>query len=105
MIYKITTQSIKLAHDQGLRLSVANTILNPGKFEGEHVSVLYFYDQYMNGDQGEFINNDVVAYRLNEKEKQEFDGCPTYLLEFQENGFVCCEWCPSPIEDLQDAEQ
>ena len=82
-----TTIGLALAKEYGYTVSAANTILSPGKFEGEHVSTLYFWDCYMNGDgQSE---GDLIIFDLSESEREHLD-LPRneYRMRVDDNGFV-----------------
>lgn len=82
-----TTIGLALAKQYGYTVSAANTVLSPGKFEGEHVSTLYFWDCYMNGDgQSE---GDLIIFDLSESEREHLD-LPRneYRMRVDDNGFV-----------------
>lgn len=83
-----TTIGLAIAKEHGYTISAANTILSPGKFEGEHVSTLYFWDSYMNGD-GELVGDDLIEFELLEHERENL-GLPenVYRLRCDDNGFV-----------------
>lgn len=83
-----TTIGLALAKEYGYTVSAANTIVSPGKFEGEHVSTLYFWDCYMNGD-GDLVNDDLIVFDLSESEREHLNN-PTneYRLRVDDNGFV-----------------
>lgn len=82
-----TTIGLALAKEYGYTVSAANTVLSPGKFEGEHVSTLYFWDCYMNGDgQSE---GDLIVFDLSESEREHLDlPCNEYRMRVSDNGFV-----------------
>lgn len=83
-----TTIGLALTKECGYTVSAANTILSPGKFEGEHVSTLYFWDCYMNGF-GDLVNDDLIVFNLSESEREHLNN-PTneYRLRVDDNGFV-----------------
>lgn len=83
-----TTIGLALAKEYGYTVSAANTILSLGKFEGEHVSTLYFWDCYMNGF-GDLVNDDLIVFNLSESEREHLNN-PTneYRLRVDDNGFV-----------------
>lgn len=84
----LTEQGIELAKEQGLTLSAANTILSPGKFEGEHVSTLVFWESYLNGSYDD-DNGDILTFSLTEEERQELGNAnASYRLRVSESGFV-----------------
>jgi hypothetical protein len=39
----------EIAKELGVTLSAANTVLERGKFEQEHISTVYFYEESLNG--------------------------------------------------------
>lgn len=62
-----------------------HTIKNPGKFEGETVATLYFYDHSLNGD------GNVMEVSQEEKEAFDIDANYVYLAE-SNDGFVSLEF-------------
>ncbi len=53
------------AINQGYKLDSWGHIHNPGKFEGEHYSILYFYDAYLDGCD--------TVFELSPEEQKEFE--------------------------------
>lgn len=83
-----TTIGLALAKEYGYTVSAANTVLSPGKFEGEHVSTLYFWDCYMNGF-GDLVDDDLIVFDLSESEREHLDlPCNEYRMRVSDNGFV-----------------
>lgn len=77
-----------MAKLEGYQVSVANTILSPGKFEGEHVSTLVFYDHYMNGGHS-YEDGDSIVFELTEEERKHLgNNSPLYVLRVTDDGFV-----------------
>lgn len=71
-------------------------IQNPGKFEGESVATLYYYDAYLNGD-GSIME-------ISQDERNAFEIGPAYThvyLYESEQGFAHLYFCTS----LEQAEQ
>ena len=84
----MTDARLEIAKEMNLQLSVANTILSPGKFEGEHVSVLAFWNRYLDGF-FDYENDDGdIVFILTDEEAAEFDGQRDYRLRLDDNGFV-----------------
>jgi hypothetical protein len=87
----ITEQGLLLAASRGLQVSVANTILSAGKFEGEHVSTLTFYEYFLDGEPYETTEEEpnLLSFPLAQKEQEELGlPFPTYRLLIREDGFV-----------------
>jgi hypothetical protein len=64
------------------------TVQDLGKFEGEYIACVWFYDMFLNGD-GEYIDDDEQRFEVSEVEKQLFDfDKPRYRLRFSNDGFV-----------------
>lgn len=84
----LTEQGLAMAKEINLEISIANTILSPGKFEGEHVTTLVFYDAYLNGIYDE--DEDGILYWSLTPEEQEHlgNGTPIFRLKIDDNGFV-----------------
>ena len=89
-IMNITESGLKLAHEQGLAVSIANTIMDAGKFAGEHVSTLYFYELFLNGFYDEDTEDmNTVLFKLTDEDKKHLQTDFKYfVLMIQENGFV-----------------
>ena len=85
----LTEQGMFLAKAYGYEVSAANTILSPGKFEGEHVTTLVVYEWLMDGENYTENEDGVMTFTLSDKEREEL-GTPSnfYRLLVDENGFV-----------------
>lgn len=83
----LTEQGRQLAKEYGLVISVANTVLSPGKFEGEHVSTLVFWEAYLNGCGWDTAEG--IVFDLTDQETDELgNNSPVYILCVDNNGFV-----------------
>jgi hypothetical protein len=72
----------------GYTFDANGVIRDPGKFEGETLATLYFYDAYMNGDG--------VVFELDEDEKQELGiKSPFVYLAESNDGFISLIFCES----------
>ena len=69
------------AEHDGYTLYSFGHIRNPGKFEGEHFSILYFYDCYLDG-------GDTIM-ELTEEEKTEYDINANYVYRAESNHGFC----------------
>ncbi len=85
-------------YDYGLTLSAANTIVSPGRFEGEHALAVLFYEWMMNGD-GETAGNGLTRIELSEEESEELqtlenlNDTPKYvILEISNDGFISYDY-------------
>lgn len=87
----ITEQGRKIAQQYGYLVSAANTILSPGKFEGEHVSTLYFWEASLNGD-GEHLEHygdEVTIFPLSPDEQAHLNTHYSHFTIYErEDGFV-----------------
>jgi hypothetical protein len=69
-------------------------VQDPGKFEGERIATMYYYDAYMNGDFGEDSFNfgeggAFYFYEVESKESNLFESDkPYFMLYFTSSGFV-----------------
>ena len=73
-------------------------VRNPGKFEGESIATLYYYDAYLNGGE--------VVFEVSDEEKQAFDieSSFVYLAESNDR-FVSLEFYDTRDEaEERDAE-
>ncbi len=70
-----------------------------GKFEGEHIMTLYFYDAFMNGDGEQYEGND-LAFDVSDDEAEAFDLAKgsQVILCFSEQGFVSTYVNNTPVE-------
>ena len=84
----VTHFGLMAAQAEGMDVSAANIILSSGKFEHEHVSVLYFYDLYMSGLHDDESYDGIITFKLDAKESEEFDGQREYRMAIDDNGFV-----------------
>lgn len=84
----LTEQGLKLAKEYGLELTIANTIRSPGRFEGEHVIALVFYEAMLNGDCGCTQGDNWARWDLDDNERKELDGAHYYEIEISNDGFV-----------------
>lgn len=82
------------AEHDGYTLDSFGHIRNPGKFEGEHFSILYFYDCYLNG------GDTVIKLTDEEKQTYEIDANYIYLAE-SNDGFCSLEF----YDTLEEAEK
>ncbi len=82
----------KLVTDGGYTLdSERNVIKDLGKFEGEHVMTLYFYDAFINGDGEQIGESDGdMKFNVSDDEAEAFDVSKgsQVILCFSEQGFV-----------------
>ncbi len=81
----------KLVTDGGYTLdSERNVIKDLGKFEGEHVMTLYFYDAFMNGDGEQYGEDNDLAFNVSDDEAKAFNVSKgsQVILCFSEQGFV-----------------
>lgn len=61
----------------------------PGKFEGEHWSIVHWYDAYMNGCTGDESGNNWEAYEVTDDERAAFGIKGKFVvLSFSDQGFV-----------------
>lgn len=71
--------------------TAAGRITSPGKFEGEHIYVPYYWEAYLNGcadrDNGTILGFDVTAD--DRREFPELKGKRTVRLYQHDDGFVC----------------
>ena len=80
----------RLINDYNLTINQDGYILNPGKFEGERLTTIYFYDAFLNGD-GEYIDDAVQEFQITKEDIAifpELAGYKTFTLGFLDNGFV-----------------
>lgn len=85
----LTAQGLKLAREEGYQVSAANTIIDPGKFEGEHVSTLVFWDNFLNGIFDDETDDGILIWELTEQERMELGNpSPEYRLYCDDQGFV-----------------
>lgn len=87
------------AKNNGYELDSFGHIKNPGKFEGEHYSILYFYEGYLNG-------GDTVM-ELTEEEKAEYGINANFVYLAESNdGFLSLEFYDTREEaekrDIED---
>lgn len=93
----------------GHTVSAANTILNPGKFEGEHISTLFFWEKVQNGSEDISVYSGDVQYaffRLSTSEKEHLSTTHEYFKIFtRDNGFVIGDTeTEDTVHGLVDAE-
>lgn len=87
--HTLTEMGLTFAHDQGLIVSAANTILSPGKFEGEHVSILAMYEAMLDGGSYPLTDNiDYIDITPTEAAHLGNPNARYYLLETDNQGFV-----------------
>jgi hypothetical protein len=88
----------KLVEDGGYTLE-NDVISDLGKFEGEHVMTLYFYDAHMNGDGEQYEGND-LAFEVSDEEAEAFEIAKgaQVILCFSEQGFVSSYVNDVPVE-------
>ncbi len=112
-----TMQAFLTKHeiDTDYEIDDQDIIRSPGKFEAEHVAILYFYDAYMNGDTGVDWDapedDNTLVFEVTNDERKALDLPNRYvLLFFSEQGFVYLHhsdeprpWCSEaqPFEDLK----
>ncbi len=67
-----------------------NVIKDLGKFEGEHVMTLYFYDAFMNGDGEQYGDDNDLSFNVSDDEAEAFNVSKgsQVILCFSEQGFV-----------------
>jgi hypothetical protein len=81
----------KLVTDGGYTLETGrNVIKDLGKFEGEHVMTLYFYQAFMNGDGDQYGDDNDLKFDVSDDEAEAFDISKgsQVILQFSEQGFV-----------------
>ena len=84
-------KALELAKLGGYTLDQYNRITNPGKFSGEHVRTLYYFELCMNGDYGDVSTelDDVCIYTVHEEEKTDLGtDAEQVILTFYDSGFV-----------------
>ena len=84
-------KALELAKEEGYTLDQFNRITNPGKFSGEHVRTLYYFDLCMNGDFGDISTHldDVCIYTVHQEEKVALGiDAEQVVLTFYDSGFV-----------------
>lgn len=84
------------AQTLGFKLDNWGHILSPGKFEGEHFSILYFYDLYMDGLG--------TIFELSAEEQNKWDiHSPFVYLAENSDGFCSLEFYDT-IEEVEERE-
>ena len=83
--------------------NISNTIIHdPGKFEGEHISVPHFYESSLDGCCDEVYSEDVVYtfIVIDANDRKEFPDLTEYGLMLWEDsqGFVRTEWFNTKAE-------
>lgn len=97
----MTTKLLNDELTKGYNLDLWNCIKNPGKFEGEHVSILYWYDMFLNGYD--------TVFEVSDEERKEFEYADDvkyiYLAE-SNDGFCSLEFYTTreEAESRQDEE-
>jgi hypothetical protein len=88
---------VRMAIGEGYAMTHDSVIVTPGRFEGEHVSALYWDDIYMNGDPGDEYqigdSHAVSWYELDADDArkcgQSEDNARTFArMEYTDQGFV-----------------
>lgn len=89
-------------HEQGFNLSGSGVVQNPGKFEGELISTIWYWYQVLEGASDEDLDCDDMIVSIFTVEQEEIDAFETFGIEgvFQageevgfwedEQGFVHC---------------
>jgi hypothetical protein len=84
LIEKLVPSEIR----DGYTFTRQGIVTSPGKFEGESIATLYYYDAYMNGGE--------VVFEVSAEEKQAFDiETPFVYLKESNDGFVSLVYCKS----------
>jgi hypothetical protein len=93
LIEKIVPEEIR----SGYTFSRNGIVTSPGKFEGETIATLYYYDA--------FLNSDDTVFEVSDEEKSAFgiDSPFVYLAE-SNDGFASLEFY-NTLEDAQQAER
>lgn len=80
----------------GLTVNEFGVITTAGKFEGESIATVYFYNEYLNGGETVFEVTESERELLNVDSEYSF----VYLAE-SESGFVSLEWYRTQAEAEQ----
>jgi len=89
LIKKLVPEEIR----SGYTFSRNGVVTSPGKFEGESIATLYYYDAYLNGGD--------TVFQVTDDEKSAFDiDSPFVYLAESNDGFVSLEF----YETLEQAE-
>jgi len=90
---------VTLLEAQGWELDEGGTVRNPGKFEGEHFMVLYFWDMAMNGfeDEEEYDEYDrpISIFHIKAEDRKSFPSLgrtEKIRLWESDQGFVMSDW-------------
>lgn len=86
---KVTEAVEKLVEEGGYTLR-GQVITDCGKFGGEHIMTLYFYDAYINGDGEPYGDDNDLKFNVTAEEGEAFDiteGAQV-ILQFSDQGFV-----------------
>lgn len=107
---------VQMANDEGYRLTADNYIVDPGRFEGEHVSALFWHDAYMNGDPGDEYqigeSHAVSWYELDARDAircgQSEDNARAFArMEYTDAGFVYLQYfhtdARADVDELNNA--
>jgi len=90
LIKKLVPEEIR----SGYTFSRNGIVTSPGKFEGESIATLYYYDAFLNGDG--------PVFEVSDEEKSAFDiDSPFVYLAESNDGFVSLEF----YETLKQAQQ
>lgn len=98
---QIKETSLGLLIDYGLQ-EQNGKICSLGRFEGQPIEVLYFYEAYMNGDQGLVVDEDMSLYNLTKEESKYFNGAGCIGLAFDFAGFVGLLEFPGTAEEIAE---
>jgi len=102
---------LTMADVEGFSITADSYIVSPGRFEGEHVSALYWDDVYMIGDAGDEYtvgeSHAVSWYELEESDAvrcgQPSDNVRTFArMEYTGQGFVYLRYYPCATRDDVD---
>ena len=102
---------LTMADVEGFSITADSYIVSPGRFEGEHVSALYWDDVYMIGDAGDEYtvgeSHAVSWYELEESDAvrcgQPSDNVRTFArMEYTNQGFVYLRYYPCATRDDVD---
>lgn len=97
LLVKLVSPEIRF----GYSFTRVGIVTNPGKFEGESIATLYYYDCSLDGGD--------TVFEVSDDERQAFDIGPAYThvyLYESENGFVHLYFCTSQdeAEQMQDED-
>lgn len=102
-----TSEVRKAVRKLGYVVSAANTVLSPGKFEGEHIASVFFYEKMMSGEPPTVSFDGIDVFELTDNEKKELgEPFSFYRLQYPDNGFIEGDFLTQEdIDEMNELEE